>query len=401
MKINHWILTLFILSLSIGCDDDPGDDPGVNPTPDIPSISIAASAKFEGNDETTMSFTVSLSSFSEENVSVDYTTDDLTTVVGTDYIAKSGVLVFPPGVGSKDIEIVLVTDSILEPDEEFQVILSDPVNATIAGTGSAIGQIRNDDTFESVPLDGYITPEAYPGYDLVWADEFNGNSINSSVWNHETGGWGWGNQELQNYTTREENSRIVNGKLVIEAKEESWQGNNYTSARMTTQGKKEFQYGRIDIRATLPEGQGIWPALWMLGANFGSVGWPHCGEMDIMELVGHEPAKVHGTAHWGPQGQEWSFNNGNSYNLLAGNKFSDKYHVFTLLWEENEVKWLVNDNQFFSLTPATVNGDYPFNDPFFFIFNIAVGGLWPGSPNASTVFPQKMTVDYIRVFQPE
>ena len=136
----------------------------------------------------------------------------------------------------------------------------------------------------------------------------------------------------------------------------------------------------------------------MLGTNISSVGWPHCGEIDIMELVGHEPGTVHGTAHWGPQGQTWSYNKGTGTTLSSG-KFSDEYHVFSIIWEPNSIKWLVDDNQYFQLTNSDVNGTYPFDAEFFFIFNIAVGGTWPGDPDGTTVFPQRMYVDYVRVFQ--
>jgi beta-glucanase (GH16 family) len=167
---------------------------------------------------------------------------------------------------------------------------------------------------------------------------------------------------------------------------------------MITKAKKEFQYGRIDIRARLPYGQGIWPAIWMLGANIDDVGWPRCGEIDIMELVGHLPKVSHGTAHYDVDG--WA-SKGSSYALTTGQTFSDEFHVFTIVWEMNRIKWYVDYNKFFELSAQDVGGTYPFNNPFFFIMNIAVGGNWPGDPDETTVFPQTMEVDYIRVFQQE
>jgi beta-glucanase (GH16 family) len=136
----------------------------------------------------------------------------------------------------------------------------------------------------------------------------------------------------------------------------------------------------------------------MLGDNIDIVGWPHCGEIDIMEMIGHEPSTVHGTAHWGPQGNSWSFNNGNDYKL-SGEKFIDEYHVFSILWELDKITYFVDDVEYFTLTKQMVNGDYPFNAPFFFIFNVAVGGTWPGYPDETTQFPQRMVVDYVRVFE--
>ena len=243
--------------------------------------------------------------------------------------------------------------------------------------------------------EGYITPLTYDGMTLVWSDEFSGNGVNQTYWNFETGPWTI-NNELQYYTDR--NAIVSNGFLTIEARREDLGGRQHTSSRITTQNKFNFKFGRVDIRAKLPEGQGIWPALWMLGEDITTVGWPACGEIDIMELVGHEPNKVHGTIHFGPQ---WPNNKyvGTSYSLTGG-AFQNQFNVFTLIWTENKMEWYINDVLYQTRTPADTAGEeYPFNDEFFFIFNVAVGGDWPGSPNASTQFPQQMVVDYVRVFQ--
>lgn len=246
---------------------------------------------------------------------------------------------------------------------------------------------------------GYKTPESYAGYNLVWADEFNGNSLDLSSWTYEVGRgeWGWGNNELQYYHDGEKNAVVEGGKLTITAKQESAGDAAYTSARLITRGKKEFQYGRIDIRARLPKGQGLWPALWMLGSNIGSVSWPACGEIDIMEAVGHKPTEVFGTAHWGTSVP--STFNSKKYRLPAGD-FTDSFNVFSINWEKDKIEWFVNDVKYHTITPVNTGSIYPFNNTFFFIFNIAVGGNLPGSPDASTRFPQTMEIDYIRVFQP-
>lgn len=248
-----------------------------------------------------------------------------------------------------------------------------------------------------IPTTGYTTPMTYPGYTLAWNDEFDGSSL-SSDWSYDigTGSSGWGNNELQYY--RSENASVGDGLLVITAKQESFGGNAYTSSRIKTQGKQSFEKGRIDIRAALPYGQGIWPALWMLGENFTSVGWPNCGEIDIMELVGGEgynDRTVHGTVHWDNDGAYASFSGSNT---LLSSKFAEEFHVFSIIWDENDIRWLRDDIQYHSIdiTPAAMN---EFHDDFFFIFNIAVGGNWPGSPNETTVFPQTMAIDYVRVFQ--
>lgn len=249
-----------------------------------------------------------------------------------------------------------------------------------------------------IPLDsGYSTPLSYSGMELVWNDEFEGNAINPSYWSFEIGAGGWGNNELQYY--RKENSWVSDGTLTIEARKENYQSSSYTSTRMITRNKQSFKYGRIDIRALLPKGQGIWPALWMLGNNISTVGWPKSGELDIMEMIGGNGREktVYGTLHWSNENNEHA-QAGGSYNLPNGT-FGDEYHVFSVIWNETSIRWLVNDTQFhvIDITPSHMT---EFHQEFFFIFNIAVGGNWPGYPNATTQFPQQMKVDYVRVFQP-
>lgn len=244
--------------------------------------------------------------------------------------------------------------------------------------------------------EGYQGADSYPGMTLVWSDEFEGATINTNNWTYDIGDWGWGNNEWQNYTSSPNNSSVSDGYLTITARQV---GAGYTSARMKSVDLQEFQFGRIDIRAKCPEGQGIWPALWMLGANFPEGGWPQCGEIDIMELVGHQPSTVHGTAHWGSNPSVHQYTGG-SINLPSGQKFSDAFHLFSVVWEQNSITWYMDDQQYYSINSSQMNGQpYPFNAPFFFIMNIAVGGNWPGYPDASTQFPQTMMVDYVRVFQ--
>jgi hypothetical protein len=247
----------------------------------------------------------------------------------------------------------------------------------------------------TIPAEGYTTPLTYPNMSLVWQDEFSANALNSNDWTFETGGHGWGNNEKQFY--RNENVSFQDGHLIITAKREAFSGSEYTSSRIITKGKKEFKYGRIDIRALLPEGQGIWPALWMLGSNFSDVGWPKSGEIDIMEMIGGSGREntVHGTVHWDNAGQYASY--GKGYTLSSG-KFNDKFHVFTIVWDSSKIVWYVDDVQF-NVIDTTPAGLSEFQNPYFLIFNVAVGGNWPGDPNGSTVFPQRMIVDYVRVFQ--
>lgn len=382
------------LAMLAACSKD--EDNGGGGT-DFPTLTISDVSRFEGDEPSTFDFKVRLSKAIENEVSFDFTTSSLNAQEVTDYEKKEGRITIAAGDIEETISINIVADTIKEGDEEFEVILSNPENAIILES-VAVGTIRNDDDFVQGTNDGYTTPDSYAGFTLVWRDEFNGPSINLNDWTHELGNSGWGNNELQNYTSSSNNSYISDGKLVIEAREENSNGSSYSSARMVTQDKQEFQFGRIDIRARLPEGQGIWPALWMLGSNFSDVGWPACGEIDIMELVGHEPSTVHGTAHWGAQGQGFS-NSASADITLSSGKFIDEYHVFSIIWDQDRIRWYMDDTKFHEINRSGVVEEYRFNQPFFFIFNVAVGGNWPGNPDNTTVFPQRMFVDYVRVFQ--
>lgn len=390
--MSYLLLLLPLLSANCG-------DKGQPVTPTLPTVSISSIAPFEGESSTTVSFKVTLSAASEQAVTVDYATSDGTAATGTDYIAKTGKLTINPKSTEGVIEITVVGDTLKEADEDFRVTISNPTNATL-GTSTGVATIRNDDTYIFIPTDGYITPEDYTGYERLWRDEFEGTRLDSTIWGFDigTGNWGWGNNELQYYTNRPENVYLDAGKLIIQARKESYSGSAYTSARLNTKNKKEFLFGRVDIRAKLPKGQGIWPALWSLGKKIDQVGWPNCGEMDIMEVLGHEPNKAHGTIHFGPQGSSTSTQRTASYTLPTGN-FSEKFNVFSLVWSADNIEILVNDISFFRTTRTQVGSIYPFNEPFYMLLNVAVGGNWPGAPNASTVFPQQMAVDYVRVFR--
>lgn len=242
----------------------------------------------------------------------------------------------------------------------------------------------------SIPLMGQ-------NYELVWSDEFNGQAVDGTVWTHETGANGWGNNEWQYYTSREENSYVQNGNLVIEARKEQYSGSSYTSARMITKGKKFFKYGKIEARMKLPFGQGIWPAFWMLGENFSSVGWPACGEIDIMEMVGGQNREntIHGTVHWDNNGQHAQY--GGSRRLSSGT-YADNFHIFAIEWDKNEIRWYMDGVRYHAID-IRGSGLSEFHKNFFIILNVAVGGNWPGYPDGTTTFPQKLMVDYVRVYQ--
>ncbi|HSL28936.1 MAG TPA: glycoside hydrolase family 16 protein [Anaerolineales bacterium] len=236
------------------------------------------------------------------------------------------------------------------------------------------------------------------GWEIVWHDEFEGSELDTTNWTFDIGGNGWGNQELQAYTDRPENVRVENGMLVIEARheEELIRGREYSSARLKTQGLHAWQYGRIEARLKLPYGQGIWPAFWMLGDNLYQKGWPASGEIDIMEFIGREPDHIYATVH----APGYSGGDGVGSNItVSADSLRDDFHVYAIEWEEDEIRWFFDDEQYFKLTPADVPGEWIFDHPFFVILNLAVGGRWPGYPDDNTVFPQFLYVDYVRVYQ--
>ncbi len=253
------------------------------------------------------------------------------------------------------------------------------------------------------PTQNNSIPEP-PGWSLVWHDEFDGEEIDLSKWENEVNARGGGNNELQYYTARSENSWIKEGVLVIQALRENYTGpagtRRFTSARLRTKNKGDWTYGRFEIRAKLPYGRGIWPAIWMLPTDNEYGGWAASGEIDIMELVGHEPDKVHGTLHYGGRWPE-NTHTGKAFTLDKGN-FGRDFHVFVLEWEKGEIRWYVDGEHYQTQTEwYTENGDYPapFDKRFHLLLNVAVGGNWPGDPDNTTVFPQQMEVDYVRVFQ--
>jgi len=250
-------------------------------------------------------------------------------------------------------------------------------------------------------------PSDRPSWALVWSDEFNGG--NGSVpdrtkWVIETGGNGWGNNELEYYTNRLQNVQIQDGNLAITARREGYSDNEgvfrgYTSARLKTQHKFQQAYGRFEARIQIPRGQGIWPAFWMLGDDIEQKGWPADGEIDIMENIGKEPSVVHGTIH-GP-GYSGGKGISSSFSLPKGQNFADGFHVYAAEWEPDVIRFYVDDNLYATRTPADLPRDakWVYDHPFFVILNVAVGGDWPGSPDATTKFPQSMLVDYVRVYK--
>lgn len=254
------------------------------------------------------------------------------------------------------------------------------------------------------PPTATITPTpTLENWTLAWSDEFNqpdGSPVDETKWTHQVGGNGWGNAEMEYYTDRTENSYIENpdsknGVLVIKAIKEKYEYLSYTSARLITSKKFEPTFGRFEARAQIPYGQGIWPAIWMLGTQ--NV-WPNSGEIDIMENIGKEPGLVHGTIH-GP-GYSGAKGIGKPYTLPEGQRFADDFHLYAVEWEPNIIRFYVDNNLYQTLTPTDLpeGTSWVYDHPFYLLMNVAVGGGWPGKPDETTTFPQTLKVDFVRVY---
>ncbi|MGN7191398.1 MULTISPECIES: family 16 glycosylhydrolase [unclassified Curtobacterium] len=270
--------------------------------------------------------------------------------------------------------------------------------ATAAVAGSAF--LATDSASAATRRTTSTTPTAGTTTALLAADEFNGpagTAPNPGIWRFDTGAGGWGNAELETYTDSRRNAALDgNGNLVITAIREA--DGSYTSARLKTESTFTAQYGRVEARIRIPRGQGIWPAFWMLGADIGQVGWPACGEIDVMENVGYEPTVVHATVH-GP-GYSGASGLSAAYTNPTGAAFADDFHVFGVDWRPGSITWLVDGVAQRTVTRADVGANpWVFDKPFFVLLNVAVGGTWPGSPDATTRFPQQMLVDWVRVSQ--
>lgn len=230
--------------------------------------------------------------------------------------------------------------------------------------------------------------------ELVWEENFDGKILNDKVWNIELGdgcpNCGWGNNERQLYTNQ--NHRLENGNLIITAKKE---GNSYTSTRITTKNKKEFKYGRLEARAKLPTGHGLWPAFWMLGSNMTEKGWPKCGEIDILEYIGRNPHTVYTTLHT-------QDSHGNSINSkkTAIASIEEGFHIYAIEWTKDKIDFFVDKDLVYTFQPQVKNENtWPFDQPFFFLINVAIGGNFGGPAVDDTVFPQEFIIDYVKVYQ--
>lgn len=271
----------------------------------------------------------------------------------------------------------------------YQIVLQGDSNPT------ANGSVYFDDLTLNL-----TSASAYGNWNIVWSDEFNGTNINPNIWTNDIGtdcpqNCGWGNNELEYYTSRTNNAYVAGGLLHIVAQQESYSGQSYTSARLKSQSLFSFKYGRLEWRAQLPSGAGFWPALWLLGTNITTIGWPGCGEIDVMESNGGELSNVQGSLHSGTDET--------AIYTMPNNGVVTNFHTYTLDWSTNAILYYVDGHLYETQTGwgTSISGQpfpYPFNQPCFILMNLAVGGNYVGSPNSSTLFPAQMQVDYVRIY---
>lgn len=276
------------------------------------------------------------------------------------------------------------------------------VLATVMSIALAVGGVG----FTGKSTKDVKAADGYEGWDLVWSDEFNSTSLDTNVWNYEIGNgdWGWGNGEKEYYTNSTKNVEVSDGTLKIHALKENYGGQSYTSGRINTKGKKSFKYGRIEAKMKLPSFTGAWPAFWMLGANFNSVGWPKCGELDIMEAINTENF-THGHVHWWTEGADYTGHadaGSSSEGKLPEGYVRTDWHTYGIEWDKSTIKWYV-DNKVFRTQNISSSDMDEFKKNQFIIFNLAVGGQWPGYTIDDSAFPSRSTmeVDYVRVYQKE
>jgi hypothetical protein len=323
-----------------------------------------------------------------------------------------------PGLSSgkayfDNITVTQINPPATGPDFNYDSQTNFPDYSKLAGHWQQAQSVYDLDGDEDVDIndlklftENWLTPiPSYPGYELIWSDEFYGSRINYENWAHQIGDGtayglpaGWGNSELEYYTARPENSYLSNGNLVIVARQESYQGRNYTSARLRSFAKVDLLYGKIEARIKLPSTKGIWPAFWMLPTDWEYGGWAASGEIDIVESK-NIAGTIYGTIHYGGQ---WPSHASSGGSYSDGNDFSDDFHTYAIEWEPTRIRWYI-DEQLYNTKASwwSSGGSYPapFDKPFHILLNVAVGGEWPGNPDGSSTFPQQMLIDYVRVYQ--
>ena len=390
------IVYIFSLMLIIGaCKKDPEVQP-------LPEFSLPSDySVLEGDENKTISIAVrSSGEFAEEgNPSVTYTIEHVSTDENDFTGAMSGTLEFTTVNETKYIELTTSANTDYEPTKQFTVRLGNGTNAKInKDKRKTTITFLDDDECICGECEGYETVSMYPGLTLDWSDEFDAADIDATIWDYDQGGGGWWNAQLQNFTTSPVNSFIKDGELVLKAIKTT---NDYTSAQLKTQGKKLINRGRLDIRAKMPYGKGVWPRIWLKSEENVHGGWPKSGELIMTEVYGHIPSVAHAIADYGEEGNDYE-RKAYSY-VTSHDNLGDCYHIFSMVWEADQISFLVDGNEYMKLTADEVTQKgytYPYSDDadFHVIFSMAVGGTKVGQPNDSDL-PAEMKIDYIRFYK--
>ncbi|MBR7007083.1 MAG: family 16 glycosylhydrolase [Ruminococcus sp.] len=279
------------------------------------------------------------------------------------------------------------------------------VSMASCGSSSSAGETSSGKEESSSGEAAKAATPKLDGYELLWSDEFDGDKLNEDIWSYDPHEPGWTNNELQEYTTSTDNVFVKDGVLTLKALKTDKNGKGYyTSGKVKSQGKKDFTYGKVTVSAKVPQGQGLWPAIWMMPTDEQHYGqWPKCGEIDIMEVLGNDTKTAYGTVHYGePHAQQQK-----DYKLVVGS-FAEKFHEYSVEWEPGEMRWYIDGNEYLKVNDwfTAVDGEdekpypAPFDQPFFVQLNLAVGGDWPGNPDSTTNFDKaQFEIDYVRVYQ--
>lgn len=388
--------------LLANCQDPESNVPIITAKP---VIHIADGFALEGTTGT-LRVDVQVVGSHRQPIIVQYTTKSVTATKGEDFLDVTATLKFESTdtLETKSILLKIIDNDVFEQEEYFEVHFT--TDTTVVSLDKSIRVwIKDDDIdFRDNNLSGFITPINREGWSLLWSDEFGGTGLDMEYWTPVIGNGcpnlcGFGNNQKQYY--RAENLAIDSGVLTFTALPEDFENNHYTSGRITSLDKFTFTFGRVDIRAKLPYSKGVRAALWMQGQDVDMVGWPERGEIDLMELRGDMPNTVGSTVHYKNINGKHVFPPAKKYTLDSGN-FSDEFHVFSMVWEEDKIDFYVDEIHSGTITFSNFNffeNKNPFLKENYILFNVAVGGVGGGDPDNTTIWPQKMAVDYIRVYQ--